>query len=314
MNEIFVSYARADASKAKTMAEALNRQGFSVWWDRDIPPGQSFDKVIESALTEAKCVVVLWSQASTSSDWVKTEAAEGARRGILVPVLVEKVAIPLEFRRLQTADLSKWHGDLADPIFTQFVNAVGTLLNNNRKVQYATIPTSDIKRSTMRPLVVILGVIVLAGAGLAMQRYWQSSQPAIGAEQISTPAQPISPVHISSLSWGPDHGRDAGACIDGCSSFIPWSELRGEIERSVFPLTPNLPTGVTATLASLGGVKNKVIQVTDANGIVLGNAWIGVDPASNWRFDGILRVGANTNPPQVWASFERLSNGTYRKR
>jgi hypothetical protein len=41
---------------------------------------------------------------------VKTEAAEAMRRKILVPVLIEDIKIPLEFRRLQAADLSTWTG------------------------------------------------------------------------------------------------------------------------------------------------------------------------------------------------------------
>jgi hypothetical protein len=59
--------------------------------------------VIEEALDSARCVVVLWSKASVASQWVKTEAAEAMRRKILVPVLIEDVKIPLEFRRLQAA-------------------------------------------------------------------------------------------------------------------------------------------------------------------------------------------------------------------
>jgi hypothetical protein len=81
-----------------------------VWWDRTIPPGKSFDEVIEAALTAAKCVIVLWSKASVTSDWVKVEAAEAARRRILIPALIEEVTIPLEFRRLQAADLVGWQG------------------------------------------------------------------------------------------------------------------------------------------------------------------------------------------------------------
>jgi hypothetical protein len=56
-----------------------------------------------------------------------------------------------------------------------------------------------------------------------------------------------------------------------------------------------------------------VIQVTDQTGTVVGNVWVGVNPTADWRFDGLLRVGSAGNPPQVWASFERLSNGTYRR-
>ena len=93
------------------MATALEQEGWSVWWDRKIPPGKSFDEVIEHAIDRAQCVVVLWSKASAASRWVRLEAAEGANRGILVPVLIEDdVKIPLEFRRLQAAKLADWHG------------------------------------------------------------------------------------------------------------------------------------------------------------------------------------------------------------
>ncbi|HEY6250937.1 MAG TPA: toll/interleukin-1 receptor domain-containing protein, partial [Candidatus Angelobacter sp.] len=76
----------------------------------NIPPGRSFDQVIEEALTMAKCVIVLWSKASVASDWVKVEAADAAKRHILIPALIDHVTIPLEFRRLQAADLVGWQG------------------------------------------------------------------------------------------------------------------------------------------------------------------------------------------------------------
>jgi TIR domain len=68
MSDIFISYAREDPNKAKAIAELFQQQSWSVWWDRNIPPGRSFDEVIEEALGAAKCVVVLWSKNSASSD------------------------------------------------------------------------------------------------------------------------------------------------------------------------------------------------------------------------------------------------------
>jgi pantoate kinase len=64
MSDIFISYAKEDRGKAKDIAEALKRQGLSVWWDRSIPPGKTFDTVIEEALDAANCVIVLWSKTS----------------------------------------------------------------------------------------------------------------------------------------------------------------------------------------------------------------------------------------------------------
>src|SRR5262245_23133166 len=98
MADIFISYATADRDRARTIAEALTARGFSVWWDRAIPPGRVFDEVIEEALETAKCVVVLWSAASAASTWVKAEAGEALKRNVLVPALIQPVKIPLEFR------------------------------------------------------------------------------------------------------------------------------------------------------------------------------------------------------------------------
>lgn len=126
MSDIFVSYASADRDRARAIAQALTEHGWSVWWDRTIPPGKQFDEVIEEALDAARCVVVLWSKASVASTWVKTEAAEAMRRKILVPVLIEDVKIPLEFRRLQAADLSHWNGEKAHEELQKFFASIDT--------------------------------------------------------------------------------------------------------------------------------------------------------------------------------------------
>jgi hypothetical protein len=129
----------------------------------------------------------------------------------------------------------------------------------------------------------------------------------------STAAVSAIPLRSQSLSWGPDQGKDPGACLDGCATFLPWAEFRSEIEKLVLPMTSHLPPNTSTQLAALAGQKARVIQVTDQTGTVVGNVWVGVNPAADWRFDGLLRVGSAGSPPQVWASFERLSNGSYRR-
>ena len=108
MTDIFISYASDDRQKVETLAKELEEQGWSVFWDRRILAGKTFSQVIEEAIAAAKCVVVLWSNASIKSDWVQNEAAEGAKKRILVPALIEDVEIPFEFRRIQEADLTDW--------------------------------------------------------------------------------------------------------------------------------------------------------------------------------------------------------------
>ena len=131
MNEVFISYARADRPRAQRLAQALEQQGWSIWWDRHIPPGKTFAQVIEGSIETAKCVLVLWSKTSVKSDWVQSEAGEGKRRGILVPVLIDslqEVDIPLEFRRIQAADLIDWNGSTRHQGFADLIEAMTSLL------------------------------------------------------------------------------------------------------------------------------------------------------------------------------------------
>ena len=112
--DIFISYAREDRASAQRLSVALEGQGWSVWWDRIIPAGRTFDDVIEEAIGASRSVVVLWSKHSVTSDWVRNEAADGADRKILVPVLIEQPGpwkIPWAYRRIHAADLTEWDGD-----------------------------------------------------------------------------------------------------------------------------------------------------------------------------------------------------------
>jgi hypothetical protein len=127
MAQVFLSYASEDHDRAKEVATALQACGWSVWWDRQIPFGQTFDQVIGEALERANCVVVLWSASAVRSNWVKDEAADGEGRGILVPAKIDDVPLPLGFRRLQTASLSCWNGSLDHPEFKRLVSSITRL-------------------------------------------------------------------------------------------------------------------------------------------------------------------------------------------
>lgn len=133
MSDIFVSYSSKDRERAGIVARALEARGWSVWWDRTIPPGRQYDDVIEEALAEARVVVVLWSKASSTSTWVKNEASDAVGKKALIPAIIEdEVKIPFEFRRIQAADLSRWQGDASAPEFVQFCDAIAGELDAGR--------------------------------------------------------------------------------------------------------------------------------------------------------------------------------------
>jgi TolB-like protein len=108
MADVFVSYASEDRKRIEPFVDLLKQQGWSVWWDRDLIVGPTFDQEIEQELLQASCVVVLWSRYSIESTWCRAEATEALERKILVPVLIDDVRPPLAFRAAQTASLVGW--------------------------------------------------------------------------------------------------------------------------------------------------------------------------------------------------------------
>src|SRR5262245_47151435 len=121
MSDIFISYKREDQADARKLADALEREGWTVWWDPKLRAGEHFDDVIEKALKEAKCVVVLWSKLSVNSRYVKDEANYALNRQKLVPIAIEEVEVPFRFEGIHTPRLLNWDGSGNSSNFQQVV-------------------------------------------------------------------------------------------------------------------------------------------------------------------------------------------------
>jgi uncharacterized membrane protein YhaH (DUF805 family) len=122
MTDVFISYAREDAGQAERIARGLEGMGLTVFWDNEIPPGQTWADYIETKLNQCAAAIVLWSANSTKSQWVREEARMG--RSKLIPARLDASDAPFGFGDVQAADLSHWNGDLNDPQWSRFANAV----------------------------------------------------------------------------------------------------------------------------------------------------------------------------------------------
>ncbi|MEM6383243.1 MAG: toll/interleukin-1 receptor domain-containing protein [Pseudomonadota bacterium] len=143
MVDVFISYKREERPKAKAIAEALVAYGFTVWWDIELMPGDRFALEIEQVIAEAKSVVVLWSEASVKSPYVRAEAHDANGRNIIIPVLLEDVQQPLFMRTVQACDLIEWDGRQGSAMLEPLLRSVSRITGKALK-EPAEISSSDV--------------------------------------------------------------------------------------------------------------------------------------------------------------------------
>jgi hypothetical protein len=125
-------------------------------------------------LEAAKGVVVLWSESSLTSDWVKSEALAAAERGVMIPALLDRVKIPLGFRRTQAADLVGFDGDPAHGGFQDLCSGIAHAIGGGARMcepfPRASPPSTKGRRSWHWPVgASVLGLLAV-GLGLYLMR------------------------------------------------------------------------------------------------------------------------------------------------
>ena len=167
MADVFVSYKKEDRAIAQRVVEAIEAEGFTVWWDDDITPRESWDILIEREAEAAKALVVLWTPKSVASEWVRAEAKRGKDLSKLVPFMMQPCQLPLAFSMIQAADLSGWNGDRGDARWRRGMGWVADQCGQPRPVAPAgpAFPPRAL-------LLQAAGIAAAAGLGWAAYNFW----------------------------------------------------------------------------------------------------------------------------------------------
>ncbi len=188
--DIFISYARSDRARVATIAAGLAAEGFDVWWDPKIEPGETFRGGIEKALTASKCVVVIWSKDSVKRNWVIEEAQEGLDRQMLVPILLDDVVneLPRGFKSVQAADLRQWRGGRDDPNWQVVKARITSLTQPSSEPATTAFASASVlsyaKRISPR---ILLAVALLLVATVAAGVYAYRAAPTRGDQEQAAP-------------------------------------------------------------------------------------------------------------------------------
>lgn len=197
MASVFLSYDREDAGRARTIAAALEKAGHSVWWDLHVRGGAQFSKVIEEALKAADAVVVLWSERSVESAWVRDEAAAGRDSGRLVPVSLDVTEPPLGFRQFQTIDLTRWRGRGRIPGLQELLLAVDQVAGSAAEKAPAAPPAVAATRGGKLRVPLVLGGVALLFVAVAGLWLWKPWEPGHDVPIVAVAAAEASPLSQS---------------------------------------------------------------------------------------------------------------------
>jgi hypothetical protein len=106
MADIFISYAKKHARLTEELARDLEAEGFTTWWDTSLLPGDEFPEQIKNEIDAAQAVIVIWTDSSVASPWVRAEANRAYGHGKLITLRAAELnleQVPLPFNTLQSS-------------------------------------------------------------------------------------------------------------------------------------------------------------------------------------------------------------------
>lgn len=166
MADIFISYARPNEALARQAADALRAAGYAVWRDDELPAHRAYSEVIEERIRSAKAVLVLWSNDSVRSQWVRAEADAARELGTLVQGSIDGVLPPMPFNQIQCADLFGWTSDISWSGWQKVVSSIASLVGSS------AAPAEDVARRTRAGPVMVCVLPFLNMSGDAEQEYF----------------------------------------------------------------------------------------------------------------------------------------------
>jgi hypothetical protein len=109
---VFISYSHKDLKIADIVRQGIP-EGYEVWMDREqIQVGMSISESIKDGLSGSDYMILIISENSSASNWVKREIAMSFelakdKKLSIVPIILQGSNVPLEFSGLMYLDFRK---------------------------------------------------------------------------------------------------------------------------------------------------------------------------------------------------------------
>lgn len=190
MADVFVSYARSTEACARALADIIEGDGYSVWYDARLPAHRPYADVIQEQLDAAKAVLIIWSKEAVGSHWVRSEADRGRMNGTLVQLRIEDCALPMPFDQIQCPLVRDWEGSASAAQLAPILQSLSALLDGSGAARpFSSAPAFSRPEEAQ---------LLFEGASKALQ----SGDPAEHAQAIPLLIEATSVAPDDAQAWG----------------------------------------------------------------------------------------------------------------
>ena len=194
--DIFISYKSEEEASARRIRQVLEDNGFSCWMAPDsIPAGSNYMKQIPQAIDRCKAMIILVSEKSQQSTWVKNEFSQAVTKDkLIIPYVIQDCELNDDFRfsmgtmqqvyawKNEEEALRKVIKDLRDLLGAEGGGEIKITVEHRNKIPRAF-------------LALAAALLVLAGAGAA----YFLKKPADSESSPVTQEEPAAEVYYSEV-------------------------------------------------------------------------------------------------------------------
>lgn len=163
MADVFLSHASEDAGRVAELERALKDESFETWFDGHLMGGEAWAPEIIKYLETSRCIILCWSESavkkalSGQSPWLRSEADEAVRKGILINILLDQVTPPKPYEQFQYIKMIDWRGDRSADSYQELLNAI------RQKLEAASPSSAAQRPSGPRRRALLIGTGVVKG-------------------------------------------------------------------------------------------------------------------------------------------------------
>lgn len=155
MSYVFISYSSADQATAEAMRDFLAENSIRTWMaPHDIPAGSKYAQVINHALRDCACLVLMLTNESQSSIWVAKEVERAIHyKKTVMPLQLEDLVLNDEFEFYISTDqiVPVKRIDGSSPALQKVLRSIQVCLEQSPQ-PVASQPARQVTELDMRPV------------------------------------------------------------------------------------------------------------------------------------------------------------------